>query len=110
MNLEYVVGPVLVALIGFAGVYLQVKRIHTEVKSPNGVKTGDQIYQLHKDVLDLRVKQVELAEQAAINARTAREAITAATRRAGDIAVAVEAHNDADDERFARLFKAVGEG
>ena len=108
MNVEYVVGPVLVALIGFAGVLVQVRKIHTEVKSPNGVKTGDQIYQLHKDVLDLRVNQIELAESVKVNAEAARDAIDAATARAADIAVAVEEHNEQDAVRFAQLFDAVG--
>jgi len=110
-----VLGPTIVALIGFAGLFLQTRRNYREVRSPNGTSTGDAVYELRKDVLGLRLAQMEAEEQVHLDTLAARAAIDRAEEvarlvevRATEVAIAVEAHDVEDRRRFAVVFQHLG--
>lgn len=92
-----------IAVFGTLGIALSAyvaivtARTRREIKSPNGTKTGEAIYQLSKDVLDVRERQIEQHELG-LAARAAQ----------GEILAKLDEHGVRDDARFMALFDATG--
>ena len=95
-DVAYVIGPLAIALVGLVPVWWQVRRVHQEVKSPNGKTTGDTAY-------DMSVKQEQMAGiQAEMQGTLTVTALRLDefARDLADLTVNFMAHQSADDMHF----------
>lgn len=101
----FVLAPVGAAVLGLVGVWLQVRRVHREVRSPNGIRSGELGYESWRAALELREQLAEVRE----NQLRHRERATADGARLEEkvdhIATTQDEHLARDEGRFATLFR-----
>ena len=111
-SVAYIIVGAAVPLLGFLGRWHQSTRIKNEVTSPNGMKSGDALYESRKMLIDVRtqlseVREAQLAgwERAHHDTETALEDRIRLESKVDQIAAAQEDHLARDDTRFARLYE-----
>lgn len=110
-NVAYIIVGLAVPVFGFLGLWIQSRRIKTEITSPNGQRTGDALYESRKMLIDLREQMAEVREaQLAGWERAHHDTETALVDRqrleakVDQIAVTQEEHLERDDHRFRVIY------
>lgn len=111
-NVAYIIVGVAVPLFGFLGLWYQSSRIKSEVSSPNGMKSGDALYESRKMLIDVRtqlaeVREAQLAGWERAHADTDRAEIdrNRLEGKVDQIASAQEEHLALDEKRFGVLYE-----
>jgi len=59
----YVIGIAIPALFGLLIVWLKLHKVYDEVKSPNGTKSGQMLYDLKGENLEIKDKMLDIEEK-----------------------------------------------
>lgn len=113
-SVAYVVVGVAVPMFGFLGLWIQARRLQSEVQSPNDMTSGDALYESRKMLIEVREQLAEVREAQLVGWERAHANAAGADRdrmrleSKVDEIVRVQAdHLDRDEVRFGALFAAI---
>lgn len=111
-NIAYIIVGLAVPVFGFLGLWIQSRKIKTEVSSPNGMRSGDALYESRKMLIEVREQLAEVREGQIVGWERAHADTEAAQAdrvvmhaKIERLAAVQEDHLERDDVRFRAIYQ-----